>query len=192
MYVDEWEIDAIYSGTQKCLSAMPGISLISFNKRAIQKLNKRKTSVNSWFLDLNLIMNYWNGGSKRTYHHTAPVNMLYGLHESLVMILEEGVENSWARHKKNHELLKNGLEAMDINFLVNKKDRLPQLNSVIIPKGYDDEKVRSILLNDYNLEISAGLGAYTGKIWRIGLMGYSSRKENIVLCISALKEILRR
>lgn len=171
---------------------MPGISLISFNKRAIQKLNKRKTSVNSWFLDLNLIMNYWNGGSKRTYHHTAPVNMLYGLHESLVMILEEGVENSWARHKKNHELLKNGLEAMDINFLVNKKDRLPQLNSVIIPKGYDDEKVRSILLNDYNLEISAGLGAYTGKIWRIGLMGYSSRKENIVLCISALKEILRR
>ncbi|BAF61422.1 pyridoxal-phosphate-dependent aminotransferase family protein [Candidatus Vesicomyidisocius calyptogenae] len=192
LYVDEWEIDAIYSGTQKCLSAMPGISLISFGKRAIQKLNTRKTSVNSWFLDLNLIMNYWNGDSKRTYHHTAPVNMLYGLHESLVMILEEGIENSWVRHKKNHELLKNGLEAMNINFLVNKKDRLPQLNSVLIPKGFDDEKIRSILLNDYNLEISAGLGAYTGKIWRIGLMGYSSRKENIVLCLSALKEILRK
>ncbi len=188
--VDEWEIDAIYSGTQKCLSAMPGISPISFSERAIKKLNTRKTLVNSWFLDLNLVMGYWSKGAKRTYHHTAPVNTLYGLHESLVMILEEGVENSWTRHQRNHELLRDGLEAMGINFLVNKKDRLPQLNSVFIPEGVDDAQVRSTLLNDYNLEIGAGLGAYAGKVWRIGLMGYTSRKENIVLCLSALKEIL--
>lgn len=188
--VDEWEIDAIYSGTQKCLSAMPGISPISFSERAIKKLSTRKTPVSSWFLDLNLVMGYWGEGAKRTYHHTAPVNTLYGLHESLVMILEEGIENSWARHQKNHELLRDGLEAMGINFLVNKKDRLPQLNSVFIPKGVDDAQVRATLLNDYNLEIGAGLGAYAGKVWRIGLMGYASRKENIVLCLSALKEIL--
>ncbi len=190
--VDEWEIDAIYSGTQKCLSAMPGISPISFSERAIKKLSTRKTLVSSWFLDLNLVMGYWGEGAKRTYHHTAPVNTLYGLHESLVMILEEGIENSWARHQKNHELLRDGLEAMGINFLVNKKDRLPQLNSVLIPEGVDDAQVRSSLLNDYNLEIGAGLGVYAGKVWRIGLMGYTSRRENIILCLSALKEVLSR
>lgn len=187
--VDEWEIDAIYSGTQKCLSAMPGISPISFNERAIKKLSTRKTPVSSWFLDLNLVMAYW-GGAKRTYHHTAPVNTLYGLHESLVMILEEGVENAWVRHQKNHKLLRDGLEAMGINFLVKKEDRLPQLNSVLIPDGVDDAQVRSTLLNDYNLEIGAGLGVYAGKVWRIGLMGYASRKENVTLCLSALKETL--
>ncbi len=188
--VDEWEIDAIYSGTQKCLSAMPGISPISFSERAIKKLSTRKTPVSSWFLDLNLVMGYWGEGAKRTYHHTAPVNTLYGLHESLVMILEEGVENSWVRHQKNHELLRDGLETMGINFLVKKEDRLPQLNSVLIPDGVDDAQVRSILLNDYNLEIGAGLGVYAGKVWRIGLMGYASRKENVTLCLSALKETL--
>jgi alanine-glyoxylate transaminase/serine-glyoxylate transaminase/serine-pyruvate transaminase len=188
--VDEWEIDAIYSGTQKCLSAMPGISPISFSERAIKKLSTRKKPVSSWFLDLNLVMGYWGEGAKRTYHHTAPVNTLYGLHESLVMILEEGVENSWARHQKNHELLRDGLEAMGIHFLVKKEDRLPQLNSVLIPDGVDDAQVRSTLLNDYNLEIGAGLGVYAGKVWRIGLMGYASRKENVTLCLSALKETL--
>lgn len=188
--VDEWEIDAIYSGTQKCLSAMPGISPISFSERAIKKLSIRKTPVSSWFLDLNLVMGYWGEGAKRTYHHTAPVNTLYGLHESLVMILEEGVENSWVRHQKNHELLRDGLEAIGINFLVKKEDRLPQLNSVLIPDGVDDAQVRSTLLNDYNLEIGAGLGVYAGKVWRIGLMGYASRKENVTLCLSALKETL--
>jgi alanine-glyoxylate transaminase/serine-glyoxylate transaminase/serine-pyruvate transaminase len=188
--VDEWEIDAIYSGTQKCLSAMPGISPISFSERAIKKLSTRKKPVSSWFLDLNLVMGYWGEGAKRTYHHTAPVNTLYGLHESLVMILEEGVANSWARHQKNHELLRDGLEAMGIHFLVKKEDRLPQLNSVLIPDGVDDAQVRSTLLNDYNLEIGAGLGVYAGKVWRIGLMGYASRKENVTLCLSALKETL--
>ncbi|WP_369177517.1 alanine--glyoxylate aminotransferase family protein [Candidatus Thiodubiliella endoseptemdiera] len=188
--VDAWEIDAIYSGTQKCLSAMPGISPVSFNERALTKIRNRKMPVTSWFLDLNLVMGYWGEGAKRTYHHTAPVNTLYGLHESLVMLTEEGLENSWARHQTNHELLRDGLEAMGINFLVDKADRLPQLNSVFIPEGVDDAQVRATLLNDYNLEIGAGLGAYAGKVWRIGLMGHSSRKENITLCLAALKETL--
>ena len=188
--VDEWEIDAIYSGSQKCLSAMPGISPISIGERAINKITNRKTPVTSWFLDLNLVMGYWGEGAQRTYHHTAPVNTLYGLHESLVMLQEEGLENAWDRHTKNHEELRDGLEAMGIKFLVNKEDRLPQLNSVIIPDGANDAEVRSTLLNDYNLEIGAGLGAYAGKVCRIGLMGHASRKENIALCLSALKATL--
>ena len=188
--VDEWGIDAIYSGTQKCLSAMPGISPISIGERAIKKLAERKTPVTSWFLDLNLVMGYWGEGAKRTYHHTAPVNTLYGLHESLLMLQEEGIENAWVRHQLNHKKLRGGLEAMGINFLVNKAERLPQLNAVFIPQGVDDAKVRSSLLNDYNLEIGAGLGAYAGKVWRIGLMGNSSSAENIALCLSALKNTL--
>jgi alanine-glyoxylate transaminase/serine-glyoxylate transaminase/serine-pyruvate transaminase len=188
--VDEWEIDAIYSGSQKCLSAMPGISPISISNRAIHKLTKRTTPVASWFLDLNLVMGYWGKGAKRTYHHTAPVNTLYGLHESLVMMCEEGVENAWARHQTNHELLRDGLEAMGMNYLVKKEDRLPQLNSVFIPEGVDEAAVRSALLNDYNLEIGAGLGTLAGQVWRIGLMGHTSRKENITLCLAALKDVL--
>lgn len=190
--VDEWEIDAIYSGTQKCLSAMPGISPISISERAIKKLTDRKIPVTSWFLDLNLVMGYWGEGAKRTYHHTAPVNTLYGLHESLVMLTDEGLENAWARHQSNHEILRDGLEAMGINFLVKKEDRLPQLNAVFIPEGADDAAVRSTLLNDYNLEIGAGLGAYAGKVWRIGLMGHTSRLENITLCLAALKATLNK
>lgn len=188
--VDEWEIDAIYSGTQKCLSAPPGISPVSFNERAIAKLTNRKTPVSSWFLDLNLVMGYWGKGAKRAYHHTAPVNTLYGLHESLVMLLEEGLENSWARHQKNHQLLKASLESMGIGFLVKEENRLPQLNTVIIPNGVDDAAVRSALLNDYNLEIGAGLGDLAGKVWRIGLMGSSSNRENVLLCTSALREVI--
>lgn len=187
--VDEWEIDAIYSGTQKCLSAMPGISPISFGERAINKLSNRKSPVSSWFLDLNLVMAYWGNGAKRAYHHTAPVNTLYGLHESLVMLTEEGLENAWTRHTNNHEYLKTGLESLGMDFVVKEGDRLPQLNTVWIPEGIDDATVRSTLLNDYNLEIGAGLGVLAGKVWRIGLMGFSSRKENIILCTSALKEI---
>jgi alanine-glyoxylate transaminase/serine-glyoxylate transaminase/serine-pyruvate transaminase len=135
-------------------------------------------------------MAYWGEGAKRAYHHTAPVNTLYGLHESLVMLTEEGLENSWNRHQQNHQALKAGLDAMGIGFLVNEADRLPQLNSVLIPDGVDDAAIRSVLLNDYNLEIGAGLGDLTGKVWRIGLMGYSARKENVLLCLSALKEAL--
>ena len=188
--VDEWGIDAIYSGSQKCLSAMPGLSPVSFSERAIHKITHRKKAVTSWFLDLNLVMGYWGKGAKRAYHHTAPVNTLYGLHESLIMLTEEGLENSWQRHQDNHILLRDGLQNLGINFLVDESSRLPQLNSIFIPKNTDDEKVRSSLINKYNIEIGAGLGILSGKIWRIGLMGHTSRKENIELCLAALKETL--
>ena len=188
--VDEWGIDAVYSGTQKCMSAPPGISPISFSEAAIHKLSNRKTPVTSWFLDLNLVMGYWGKGAKRAYHHTAPVNTLYGLHESLVMLMDEGLENAWDRHRQNHETLKTNLEAMGIKFVVKEQDRLPQLNTVWIPDGVDDATVRSTLLNEYNLEIGAGLGDLAGKVWRIGLMGYSARKENVLLVTAALKEVL--
>lgn len=190
--VDDWGIDAIYSGTQKCMSAPPGISPISFSKRAIQKLSNRKIPVTSWFLDLNLVMGYWGKGAKRAYHHTAPVNTLYGLHESLVMLMEEGIENSWARHKQQHETLKVSLEAMGIKFVVKEQDRLPQLNTVWIPEGAHDALVRSTLLNEYNLEIGAGLGDLAGKVWRIGLMGHSARNENVLLATAALQKVLSR
>ena len=188
--VDDWGIDAIYSGSQKCLSAMPGLSPVSFSDKAINKFTHRKTPVTSWFLDLNLVMGYWGKGAKRAYHHTAPVNTLYGLHESLVMLTEEGLENSWSRHKENHLLLKAGLSELGISYLVGESSRLPQLNSVFIPKGSDDAQVRSSLINDFNIEIGAGLGDLAGKIWRIGLMGHTSRKENVELCLKALKDVL--
>lgn len=188
--VDEWEIDAIYSGTQKCLSCTPGISPVSFSERALEKIRNRETKVQSWFLDLNLVMGYWGGGQKRAYHHTAPVNALYALHESLVMLQDEGIENAWARHQANHEALKAGLEAMGMEFIVAEADRLPQLNAVSIPEGVDDAAVRTRLLQEFNLEIGAGLGALAGKVWRIGLMGHSSRAENIILCIAALEAVL--
>ena len=188
--VDDWGIDAIYSGSQKCLSAMPGLSPVSFSDKAINKFTHRKTPVTSWFLDLNLVMGYWGKGAKRAYHHTAPVNTLYGLHESLVMLTEEGLENSWSRHKENHLLLKAGLSELGISYLVDESSRLPQLNSVYIPEGSDDAQVRSSLINDFNIEIGAGLGDLAGKIWRIGLMGHTSRKVNVELCLKALKKVL--
>ena len=188
--VDEWGVDAIYSGTQKCLSCTPGLSPISFNERALEKVRNRKTKVQSWFLDLNLVMGYWGQGAKRTYHHTAPVNALYALHESLVMLKEEGLENSWKRHADMHAKLKAGLTEMGIQFVVDEAVRLPQLNSVWIPEGVDDAAVRAELLNTYNLEIGAGLGAFAGKVWRIGLMGFSAKEENVLFCVSALKKVL--
>jgi len=188
--IDEWQIDAVYSGTQKCLSCTPGISPVSFSERALDKIKNRKSKVQSWFLDLNLVMGYWGSGQKRAYHHTAPVNALYGLHEALVMLKNEGLENAWKRHADNHEVLKAGLEAMGLSFVVKADERLPQLNSVTIPEGVDDATVRSRLLNEFNLEIGAGLGALAGKVWRIGLMGFSSRAENILLCVSALEAVL--
>ncbi|MCP3664138.1 MAG: alanine--glyoxylate aminotransferase family protein [Gammaproteobacteria bacterium] len=188
--VDEWQIDAIYSGTQKCLSCTPGISPVSFSEAALEKIRNRKRPVQSWFMDLNLVMGYWGGGAKRAYHHTAPVNALYALHESLVMLQNEGLENAWQRHQQNHLALKAGLEAMGLTFIVPEAERLPQLNAVSIPEGVDDAAVRSRLLNEYNLELGAGLGALAGKVWRIGLMGHSSRAENILLCVAALEAIL--
>jgi len=188
--VDDWGIDAIYSGSQKCLSCVPGISPVSFNDAAVAAIKNRKTPVQSWFLDLNLVMGYWGKNAKRAYHHTAPVNTLYALHESLVMLKDEGLENSWTRHKKNHLALRAGLEAMGLTFVVNEASRLPQLNAVSIPDGVDEAVVRTRLLNEYNLEIGAGLGALAGKVWRIGLMGHSSRAENIILCLGALESVL--
>ncbi|MEE9356849.1 pyridoxal-phosphate-dependent aminotransferase family protein [Candidatus Vondammii sp. HM_W22] len=188
--VDEWQIDAIYSGTQKCLSCTPGISPVSFNERTQEKIRDRKTKVQSWFLDLNLVMGYWGSGAKRAYHHTAPVNALYALHEALLILKEEGLENAWKRHQDNHLALRAGLEAMGLTFIVAENDRLPQLNAVSVPDGVDDAEVRSRLLNQYNLEIGAGLGVLAGKVWRIGLMGHASRAENILLCISALEAVL--
>ena len=188
--VDDWGIDAIYSGTQKCMSAPPGLSPVSFSDKAAEVIKNRKTPVQSWFLDLSLVMGYWGGGGKRAYHHTAPVNNLYGLHEALVILQEEGLENSWARHAKMHQALKAGIEAMGLSFIVDEADRLPQLNAVTIPDGVDDAAVRSKLLNDYNLEIGAGLGALAGKVWRIGLMGYGCNPKNIEFCLKALDEVL--
>jgi len=188
--VDEWGIDAIYSGTQKCLSAPPGLSPVSFSERAAEVIRNRKSPVQSWFLDLNLVMGYWGAGAKRAYHHTAPINNLYGLFESLVMLQEEGLENAWTRHELNHQALRAGLEAMGLSFVVKEGDRLPQLNAVRIPDGIDDATVRSRLLNEYQLEIGAGLGTLAGKVWRIGLMGYASSPRNVVYCLTALEAVL--
>jgi len=188
--VDEWGIDAIYSGTQKCLSCTPGLSPVSFSTAAQEKIRNRKTPVQSWFLDLNLVMGYWGEGAKRAYHHTAPINPLYALHESLVMLKEEGLTQAWERHRKNHESLKAGLEAMGLTFLVDPEYRLPQLNAVSVPEGIDEAEVRKRLLNEYGLEIGAGLGALAGKVWRIGLMGYSSNPKNVLFCLSALDKVL--
>ena len=188
--VDEWGIDAIYSGSQKCLSCTPGLSPISFSERALDKVRNRDSKVQSWFLDLNLVMGYWGGGAKRAYHHTAPINALYGLHEALVILEEEGIENAWARHAHHHNALKAGLEAMGLSFIVDESCRLPQLNSVTIPEGADDAVVRGRLLNEYNLEIGAGLGALAGKVWRIGLMGHAASQTNVLFCLQSLDAVL--
>jgi len=188
--VGEWALDAVYSGTQKCLSCTPGLSPVTFSERAVEVVKSRKTRVQSWFMDLNLILGYWGGGGKRAYHHTAPINALYGLHEALVILQDEGIENAWRRHRSNHLALRAGVEAMGLSFVVEENARLPQLNAVSIPAGVDDAAVRARLLNDYNLEIGAGLGPMAGKIWRIGLMGYASNRKNVLLCLGALDAVL--
>ncbi|MBO2566961.1 pyridoxal-phosphate-dependent aminotransferase family protein [Shewanella algae] len=188
--VDDWGIDAIYSGSQKCLSCVPGLSPVSFSPAAVAKLKARKSPVQSWFLDQSLVMGYWSGDGKRSYHHTAPVNALYSLHEALRLLAKEGLENAWQRHRDMHLLLRQGLESMGLEFVVAEQSRLPQLNAVYIPQGVDDGAVRKQLLDNYNLEIGAGLGALAGKAWRIGLMGYGARRENVALCLRALAEVL--
>ena len=189
--VDEWGIDAAYSGSQKCLSCTPGLSPVTFGARAIAKVQARKTPVQSWFMDLNLVLGYWSGEGKRTYHHTAPINPLYGLHEALVILAEEGIENAWTRHRAMHEQLKVGLEKLGMRFVVAEGARLPQLNSVYIPTGIDDAAARGRLLKEFDLEIGAGLGALAGKIWRIGLMGYSAKQQNVDYCLKALTAVLK-
>lgn len=188
--LDDWGADAAYSGTQKCLSCAPGLSPISFSSKAVETIKLRKTPVSSWFLDLNLVMGYWGEGQTRAYHHTAPVNALYGLHEALVILQEEGLENSWNRHTRNHLALKAGVEALGLSFIVPEDERLPQLNAITIPDGVDEATIRRELLSQFNLEIGAGLGGLAGKVWRIGLMGYASNVKNVMLCVTALESVL--
>lgn len=190
--VDAWGIDALYSGSQKCLSCVPGLSPVTFNQAALDRVAQRAIPVQSWFLDLNLVLGYWQGDGGRSYHHTAPINALYALHESLTLLEEEGIQNAWARHQLHHQALRDGLEAMGLGFQVPAAERLPQLNAVFIPKAINDAEIRTELLNDYGLEIGAGLGEGAGKVWRIGLMGYSARRQNVLLCLSALESVLGR
>lgn len=190
--VDEWGVDAMYSGTQKCLSCVPGLSPVTFSNRAADRIKHRQHKVQSWFLDMQLVMGYWGGNNKRAYHHTAPVNNLYALHESLLMVKEEGLAATQARHLLNHRALVAGLEAMGLSMAVAADCRLPQLNSVAIPEGVDDAALRAALLNEFDLEIGAGLGGLAGKTWRIGLMGFASNERNVVYCLSAMEAILQR
>jgi alanine-glyoxylate transaminase / serine-glyoxylate transaminase / serine-pyruvate transaminase len=171
---------------------VPGLSPVSFSAAAMEVIKNRTSKVQSWFLDMNLVMGYWGTGSSRAYHHTAPVNTLYALHESLVMLHEEGIENAWYRHAKNHLALKAGIEAMGLRFAVEETYRLPQLNAVLIPNGVNDAELRSQALERFGLEIGAGLGAHAGKIWRIGLMGQSSTPRHVILCLSVLESLLSK
>ena len=187
--VDAWGADAVYTGTQKCLSCPPGLSPVTFGEGAVARVRARTTSCQSWFMDLDLQLGYWASGS-RTYHHTAPVNALYGLHEALRMLREEGLENAWARHRRNHAALAAGLGALGLSLFVAEADRLPQLNMVVVPEGVDEAAVRARLLSGFGIEIGAGLGALAGKVWRVGLMGYASRESNVLACLHALERAL--
>ncbi len=186
--IDKWGVDAVYSGTQKCLSCPPGLSPVSFGARAMAAATQRKRKVQSWYLDVNMLASYW--GQDRVYHHTAPISMNYALHEALRLILEEGLENRWHRHEQTHLALKHGLAEMGLEFSAQAGHQLWSLNAVRVPEGVDEAAIRKALLNDFNIEIGAGLGPLKGKIWRIGLMGENSRVENVEKVLSALKTLL--
>ncbi len=188
--VDAWGVDAAYSGTQKCLSCPPGLSPVTLSPRAVARLDARKSKVQSWYLDLTMIRNYW--GQDRFYHHTAPINMLYALHEAASIVLEEGLENRWKRHREMHQLLRDGLSELGIGYFSEESHHLPMLNAVLIPAGVDDASTRRELLDGYGIEIGGGLGAVKGKLWRIGLMGHSATWRNVTLLLSALRELTAR
>ena len=188
VFLDRWHVDIAYSGAQKCLSCPPGISPLTLGERAIDKLNSRKTKVANWYLDMNLVGKYW--GSERTYHHTAPINMNYAFREALCLIAEEGLEDRWERHRANAEMLWEGLEELGIECHVHKEFRLPSLTTALVPPGIDSKAVSAYLLQTYNIEIAAGLGQLAGKVWRIGLMGFNSRAENVILLLEAMKRAL--
>lgn len=187
--IDALGIDAAYSGTQKCISCPPGLAPVTFGPRALEVMDARKNKVRSWYLDVGMLRNYW--GADRAYHHTAPINMNYALHQALRLVLEEGLEARFARHARHHEALKAGLEAMGIRYSVsNPEHRLPMLNSVLIPDGVDDGAVRKQLLNEFGIEIGGGLGPMKGKTWRIGLMGEAAQSRNVLLLLAALEQCL--
>lgn len=188
VFLDAWHVDLAYSGSQKCLSCPPGIAPLTLGERALEKLNKRKTKPANWYLDMSLVGKYW--GNERTYHHTAPINMNYALRESLRLIAEEGLEARWERHQANAEMLWDGLEELGIGCHVRKEHRLPSLTTALVPDGVDGKAVSAYLLKNYNIEIAAGLGQLAGKVWRIGLMGFNSRAENVTLLLAALKKAL--
>jgi alanine-glyoxylate transaminase/serine-glyoxylate transaminase/serine-pyruvate transaminase len=188
--IDDWQVDAVYSGTQKCLSAPPGLAPVSLSPRALEIATKRSKKVQSWYLDVNLLASYW--GQERVYHHTAPITMNYAIHEALRLVLVEGLENRWRRHKENHELLVKGLNDLGLSIGSQPGHQLWQLNAVTVPEGVDEAAVRKSLLNDHGIEVGAGLGPMKGKIWRVGLMGENSSAENVQRCLTALKQILKR
>ncbi len=188
--IDQWEVDAAYSGTQKCLSCPPGLAPVTFSTRAVDAIARRKTKVASWYLDTTMLSNYWSDQS-RAYHHTAPINMNYALHEALRLILKEGLEKRFARHRRHHLALAAGLNAMGLQYAVEPECRLPMLNAVQIPEGVDDKQVRSRLLTEFGIEIGAGLGPMVGKTWRIGLMGEAATRRNVLLFLAALADCLR-
>lgn len=186
--VDRWQIDAIYSGSQKCLSCPPGLAPVSFGPRAMDALARRKSKVQSWYLDLSMLARYW--GEERVYHHTAPINMTYALYEGLRLLHEEGLEQSFARHALNHEALAAGLAAIGITYAAAEGHCLPTLNAVRVPAGVDDAWVRRELLARFGIEIGAGLGDFKGQVWRIGLMGHASRAKNVLVFLAALEQLL--
>jgi alanine-glyoxylate transaminase/serine-glyoxylate transaminase/serine-pyruvate transaminase len=186
--VDTWQIDAIYSCSQKGLSCPPGLSPVSFSPRAVEVFSNRKTKVQSWYLDVNLVEHYWD--SDRFYHHTGPITMIYALYEGLRLVLEEGLEARFARHRRNHEALKAGLKMLGLSYVANEKYQLPQLNVVRFPAGCDDLAVRKRLLTEFGIEIGGGLGEFKGKAWRIGLMGHNSRPDVVLLFLAALEQCL--
>lgn len=187
--IDQWQVDAAYSGTQKCLSCPPGLAPVTFSPAAVEVIDARKSKVQSWYLDVTMVRNYWNDKS-RAYHHTAPINMNYGLHEALRLILEEGLEPRFARHQLNHQALKAGLQAAGMEYAVADECCLPTLNAVGIPEGVDDKAVRTQLLNEFGIEIGGGLGPMAGKVWRIGLMGEASNRRNVLMFLAALEACL--
>ncbi len=189
--IDAWGVDAAYSGTQKCLSAPPGLSPVTLSEAAVTRIRERRTPVQSWFMDFRLVMNYWGSEGRRSYHHTAPVNALYGLHESLLLLREEGLEAAWQRHATLSRVLRGRLEAIGLEYLVPVEERLPQLNTLRIPAAVDDAAGRLSLLQDHGIEIGAGLGPLAGLVWRIGLMGDSCRQSSVDRCADALSAVLK-
>ena len=188
--IDRLQIDAAYSGSQKCLGCPPGLSPVTFGPKALEAMDHRKKKVSSWYLDIGLLRNYW--GNNRAYHHTAPINMNYALHQALRLVLEEGLEARFARHQLHHKALKAGVNAMGIQYSVAAETSLPMLNSVLIPDGVDDGAVRGQLLNEFGIEIGGGLGPMKGKTWRIGLMGEAANKSNVLVFLAALEQCLNR